>query len=60
MENRNIFENLSCLDHRYSISEKEVFKKLSAYISEDAAVRSCARAEAALIKAHLSERGKLE
>ena len=60
MENRNIFENLSCLDHRYSISEKEVFEKLSAYISEDASVRSCARAEAALIKAHLSERGKLD
>lgn len=60
MENRNIFENLSCLDHRYSISENEVFEKLSAYISEDAAVRSCARAEAALIKAHLSERGKLD
>ena len=60
MENRNIFENLSCLDHRYSISEKAVFEKLSAYISEDASVRSCARAEAALIKAHLSERGKLD
>ena len=48
METRNIFENLSCLDHRYSLSEKEVFNKLSQYISEEASVRSCAKAEAAL------------
>mgnify|MGYP004517602559 CR=1 FL=1 len=59
METRNIFENLSCLDHRYSISEKEVFAKLSAYISEEASVRSCAKAESALVKAHLSIRGQL-
>ena len=59
METRNIFENLSCLDHRYSLSEKEVFEKLSQYISEEASVRSCAKAEAALVKAHLSVRGKL-
>ena len=59
METRNIFQNLSCLDHRYSLSEKEVFEKLSQYISEEAAVRSYAKAEAALIKAHLSVRGQL-
>ena len=59
METRNIFENLSCLDHRYSLSEKEVFNKLSQYISEEASVRSCAKAEAALVKAHLSVRGQL-
>ena len=59
MEARNIFQNLSCLDHRYSLSEKEVFGKLSQYISEEAAVRSYAKAEAALIKAHLSVRGQL-
>lgn len=59
METRNIFQNLSCLDHRYSLSEKEVFGKLSQYISEEAAVRSYAKAEAALIKAHLSVRGQL-
>lgn len=60
MENRNIFENISCLDHRYSLSEKEAFEKLSAHLSEDAAVRSYAQAEAALIKAHLSMRGTLD
>ena len=60
MENRNIFENISCLDHRYSLSEKEAFEKLSAHLSEEAAVRSYAQAEAALIKAHLSMRGTLD
>jgi adenylosuccinate lyase len=59
MESRNIFENLSALDHRYSLSEKEVFDKLSKYISEEASVNSCAKAEAALIKAHLSVRNQL-
>lgn len=59
METRNIFENLSCLDHRYSLSEAAVFEGLSNYISEEASVRSCARAEAALVKAHLSVRGAL-
>ena len=34
METRNIFENLSCIDHRYSLSEAEVFAGLSKYISE--------------------------
>ncbi len=59
MEARNIFENLSAIDHRYSISEAAVFDGLSAYISEAASVRSCAKAEAALVKAHLSVRGAL-
>ncbi|MCI1209247.1 MAG: lyase family protein, partial [Treponema sp.] len=59
METRNIFENLSALDHRYSLSEKAVFDGLSKYISEEASVRANARAEAALIKAHLSVRGTL-
>ena len=59
MENRNIFENISCIDHRYSLSEKDVFAGLSSYISEEASVRSCAACEAALVKAHLKVRGKL-
>jgi adenylosuccinate lyase len=59
METRNIFKNLSPLDHRYSLSEKEVYDKLSLYISEEANIRSCAKAEAALIKAHLSVRNQL-
>ncbi len=59
METRNIFENISCLDHRYSLSEKAVFDGLSKYISEQASVRSCAKCEAALVKAHLQVRGQL-
>jgi len=59
METRTIFLNLSPLDHRYSLSEAAVFEKLSAVISEQAAIVSCARAEIALVKAHLSVRGSL-
>ena len=59
METRNIFENLSCIDHRYSLSESDVFSGLSKYISEEASIRSCAKCEAALVKAHLKLRGKL-
>ncbi len=59
METRNIFLNISPLDHRYSLSESAVFDRLSSFISEQAAVVSCARAEIALVKAHLSVRGEL-
>ena len=59
METRNIFENISCIDHRYSLSEAEVFEGLSKYISEEASVRSHAKCEAALVKAHLKLRGTL-
>ncbi|MBR2463460.1 MAG: adenylosuccinate lyase, partial [Spirochaetaceae bacterium] len=60
MESRSIFLNISPLDHRYSLSEAAVFDSLSAHISEQAAVVSCARAEVALVKAHLAVRGQLE
>jgi adenylosuccinate lyase len=60
METRNIFLNISPLDHRYSLSESSVYERLSAEISEQAAVVSCARAEIALVKAHLSVRGELD
>lgn len=56
---RDIFDNISPLDHRYSLSEKAVFEKLSSYISEKATVFSCAKCEAALVKAHLKIKGKL-
>jgi adenylosuccinate lyase len=59
METRNIFLNISPIDHRYSLSESSVFDKLSARISEQASVISCAKAEIALVKAHLSVRGEL-
>ncbi len=59
METRNIFLNISPLDHRYSLSEAKIYEKLSERISEQAAVISCARAEIALVKAHLATRGDL-
>jgi len=59
METRTIFANISPLDHRYSLSESSVFDTLSSYISEQASIISCARAEIALVKAHLSVRGTL-
>lgn len=59
MNERNIFLNISPIDHRYSLSESNVYEKLSAYVSEHASVLYCAKAEIALIKAHLSVRGTL-
>ncbi|MDR1319241.1 MAG: adenylosuccinate lyase [Treponema sp.] len=59
MEERNIFRNISPIDHRYSISEKSLFDSLVPWISEEASVAACAKAEAALIAAHLTVRGKI-
>ncbi len=56
MEARNIFRNLSPIDHRYSISEKTLFDSLVPWISEEAAIASCVKAEIALVKAHLAVR----
>jgi adenylosuccinate lyase len=58
METRDIFRNISPIDHRYSVSEKSVFDALSSWLSEDASIAACARAEAALVIAHLSVRGE--
>ena len=55
MESRGIFLNLSPLDHRYSQSNPELWNALSARLSEEAAVRSCARVEVALLKALLRQ-----
>ncbi|MDR0561231.1 MAG: adenylosuccinate lyase [Spirochaetaceae bacterium] len=59
METREIFRNISPLDHRYSLSEREVFARLIPWLSEEAAVRACAKAESALAQAHLADRGRL-
>jgi adenylosuccinate lyase len=59
MEARNIFKNISPIDHRYSISEAEVYQSLVPWISEEASVAACAKAEIALIFAHLAVRGKI-
>ncbi|GHT57507.1 adenylosuccinate lyase [Spirochaetia bacterium] len=56
---RNIFRNISPIDHRYSISEEALFDSLVPWISEEASVSACVRAEIALMIAHLSVRGGL-
>lgn len=53
MESKNIFTNISPLDHRYYIANKAVFDELAKYLSEDAVVRYSAKAEAALVKTHV-------
>lgn len=57
MEERVIFRNLSPIDHRYSISEHDLFESLVPWLSEEAVIHACAKAEIALIKAHLTLRG---
>jgi adenylosuccinate lyase len=57
--NRPIFQNISPLDHRYSLSEKAVFEGLAAWLSEEAAVAACVKTETALCLAHLRLRGLL-
>ncbi|MDR0387044.1 MAG: adenylosuccinate lyase [Treponema sp.] len=59
MEARNIFQNISPLDHRYSVSEKDVFDSLSSWLSEEASIAACVKAETALVMAHLEIRGRL-
>jgi adenylosuccinate lyase len=58
METRDIFENLSPLDHRYWIANREIFDQLSSILSEKAQLRWCARVEAALLVTHLELRGR--
>lgn len=58
MQPRDIFHNISPLDHRYWAANEKLFNQAADYLSEDAVVRYCARAEMALVKAHLSLRGR--
>ncbi len=51
---RDIFSNLSPLDHRYSLSDPGLFEGLQRFLSEDAAVRACIRVEVALLSAYIS------
>ena len=54
MEDKSIFRNISPLDHRYYLSNREIFDKLADYISEEASIMYCLKAEAALLKSHMS------
>jgi adenylosuccinate lyase len=55
---RDIFKNISPIDHRYSVSEEAVYNSLVPWVSEEASIAACAKAEIALIRAHLKVRGK--
>ncbi|MDR0877993.1 MAG: adenylosuccinate lyase, partial [Treponema sp.] len=59
MASRNIFQNISPIDHRYSVSEEPLFNSLVPWISEEASVAACVKAEIALVAAHLTVRGKM-
>ncbi|MFW5828089.1 MAG: lyase family protein, partial [Alkalispirochaeta sp.] len=49
MQPHDMFRNLSPLDHRYWIANRELFDQLSALLSEEAAVTQCVRVEATLL-----------
>ncbi len=53
MESRNIFKNLSPLDHRYYISNRVLFDQLSEYLSEEAVIKYCLKVELVLLKTHV-------
>ena len=53
---RDVFANLSPLDHRYYASNPELFEELADYLSENALVHYELLVEAALVKT-LARRG---
>jgi adenylosuccinate lyase len=57
METRAVFRNISPIDHRYSLSEQTIFDALSPWLSEEASIAACVKAEIALVTAHLVIRG---
>jgi len=53
MERRDLFLNLSPLDHRYWLANQSLFDQLSEYLSERAAIVYMVRAEASLLRTHI-------
>ena len=53
MESKNIYTNLSPLDHRYYLSNKDLFDNLALYFSEESSIKYCIKAESALLKCHI-------
>ena len=53
METKSIFKNISPLDHRYYLANRELFDRLEKYLSEEASISYCVKAEIALIKTHI-------
>lgn len=56
METRQIFDNLSPLDHRYYESNRQLFDNLSSYLSETASVRYCTKVELSLLVTHIIQK----
>ena len=54
MEAKSIFKNLSPLDHRYYLANRELFTELENILSEEAAIRYSVKVEAALLKAYVT------
>lgn len=55
MENKNIFLNLSPLDHRYYLANREIFDELALYLSEESAIKYCVKTEIALLSCLILE-----
>ena len=53
MEEPSIFDNISPLDHRYYLANRELFERLRSYLSESASIEYCKRAELALLRCHI-------
>ena len=58
METIALFKNLSPLDHRYYLANRELFDALACYLSEEASIVYCIKAESALLLSHLSLKGE--
>ena len=50
MVDRDVFLNISPLDHRYLLSNRDVFEHLARFLSEEAVIRYSLRVEIALLK----------
>ena len=55
MEKKNIFLNISPLDHRYYLANRELFDKLALYLSEESTIKYCVKTEIALLSCLVME-----
>ena len=55
MELSGIFKNISPLDHRYYLANRELYDRLALYLSEEASVRYCIQVEIALLATLIDE-----
>lgn len=55
----DFFSNISPLDHRYRLSNPDLFARMAKILSEEALINYQIQAELALLKAHLKQRNQL-